>query len=135
MLSTSAKYAIRAVEFLLDHSTENKRIRAIEISIGIAVPQPYLSKILQDLSKGDIISSAKGPNGGFYLNKANKEKSLWDVVVCIDGIAEFNKCYMGTPNCDANNPCSLHDLALEFRTSLINNLKGRRVDRLGVHKK
>lgn len=128
MLSKSAKNAIRAVEFLVSTSNENNKFRVIEIAESLEIPQPYLSKIMQNLSKEAIVSSAKGPNGGFYIGATNRNKSLWDVVLCIDGDVRFQECLLGTPNCSEENPCSVHGIAVEYRTNLINLLKNKKID-------
>lgn len=127
MLSKSAKYAIRAVEFLVQNSNQENKFRAQEIAEAIEVPVPFLAKILQALSRNKIISSTKGPHGGFFIKTEECKHSLWDVVVCIDGKAKFEECFLGTPNCDQNNPCSMHDIAVEFRNNLINNLKSEKI--------
>lgn len=130
MLSKSAKYGIRAVEFLVNYSNQNQKYRAKEIAEQIEVPEPFLAKILQVLSRSRIISSIKGPNGGFFIKRTDNDKTLWDVVVCIDGRESFRECFLGTPNCDQYNPCSLHDIITEFRNNLINNFKEKRINAL-----
>lgn len=127
MLSKSAKYAIRAVEYLVQNSNQENKLRVQEIAEAIEVPVPFLAKILQELSRNRIISSVKGPNGGFFIKSDECKQSLWDVVVCVDGKAKFQECFLGTPNCDHNNPCSMHDIAVEFRNNLINNLKSEKI--------
>ncbi len=128
MLSKSAKYAIRAMEFLVANSNQESKFRSAEIAASIEVPQPFLSKILQDLSKGGLVTSLKGPTGGFFISSQNRDKTLWDVVLCIDGDTRFNECYLGRRECNANNPCSIHDIAVEFRSTLYEDLKSRRIE-------
>ena len=72
MLSRASKYAILSTLFLAEHSSKDKKISVKEISESIDVPSPFLAKLFQQLVRGNIISSTKGPNGGFYLTKKNK---------------------------------------------------------------
>ena len=69
MLSNSSKYAIRAVLYLANNSSVEKKLGSKKIAEEIDIPAPFLAKIFQVLSKANIISSTKGPNGGFYLTE------------------------------------------------------------------
>ena len=73
---------------------------------------PFLAKIMQSLAKQKILSSSKGPNGGFSLTKNPREIHLSEVVKAIDGEDVFSKCVLHNDNCmsiDANKaPCTLH---------------------------
>ncbi len=67
MFSNSSKYAIKAVLFLALNSNEDKKIMVKDIANPINVPQAYIAKLLQELSRQNVISSTRGPKGGFYL--------------------------------------------------------------------
>ena len=67
MLSTTSKYAIRAVIYLALHSDGKTKVGQKEIAAQLAMPPPFLGKILQLLVKQGILVSVKGPNGGFSL--------------------------------------------------------------------
>ena len=71
MFSKSCKYGIRAVLYLAVHSTNEKRLGVTEIASELDVPKHFLAKILQQLAKENLISSTKGPTGGFFLNAKN----------------------------------------------------------------
>ena len=77
MISKSSKYAIRAALFLTLHDGNGKKTGASEMAEQMSVPGAFLSKILQTLSKNGIVSSKKGPGGGFYLTPENKKKTKW----------------------------------------------------------
>ena len=66
MFSTSSKYAIKAVLFLALHTNESKKLMVKDIYKSINVPKAYLAKLLQDLSRHNIVSSTRGPKGGFF---------------------------------------------------------------------
>ena len=65
MLSNSSKYAINAVIYLAANSSESKRIGVKEVADALHIPLPFLAKILQALVRKKVISSNKGPGGGF----------------------------------------------------------------------
>ena len=68
MFSNTTKYAIKAVLYLAINSNTEKRVVISEIANSINVPQAYIAKLLQELSRKNIISSLRGPNGGFFLS-------------------------------------------------------------------
>lgn len=119
MFSKSCKYAIRAVLYLAVHSDEEKRYGVKEIAEALDIPGPFLAKLLQQLSRQGLISSAKGPSGGFYLNDENKSAPLRLVIESIDGPEIFYSCILGLPVCSSENPCPLHTKAIAYREGLL----------------
>lgn len=122
MFSNSSKYAIKAILFLAVNSSEDHRIMVKDIAEPINVPQAYLAKLLQELSRAEIISSKKGPKGGFYMSEKNTLNTLMDVVNVIDGDDKFNSCLISLEKCNADKPCPLHNLAGPSRSILIKSL-------------
>jgi Rrf2 family transcriptional regulator, iron-sulfur cluster assembly transcription factor len=61
MFSKSCEYAIRSVIIICQHSKEGNKTNVKEISKLAGVPEQYIAKVLQSLSKTKIISSIKGP--------------------------------------------------------------------------
>ena len=108
MLSNSSKYAINAVLYLAVHTDETKKISAREIADAINIPSPFLSKLLQILSRKNIISSSKGPGGGFYMTEKNLNINLIEIVKQIDGIDNFEDCVLGLKKCSSERPCPVH---------------------------
>ncbi len=117
MFSNSTKYAIRTIEYLL-RNQDNEKKSVIKLATELDIPQPYLSKIMQQLSKGDIISSSKGRGGGFYLSKENMKRPLIDIIICIEGYNVFDKCILGLKECSDRSPCLLHKYYKVFKKSL-----------------
>jgi len=130
MFSNSSKYAIKAVLFLAIHSSESKKIRVKNISESTNVPQAYIAKLLQELSRHRIVSSTRGPNGGFYMSDANMKTPLLEIVNVIDGEDKLISCLLSLHNCNSEKPCPLHDFAEPFRTDLIENLKQNTIEDL-----
>ena len=76
MFSKSTEYAIRAVFYIAKSTQLGRKVGIKEIASNIQSPEPFLGKILQELSKGGIVKSVKGPNGGFYLTEVEMNKRL-----------------------------------------------------------
>ena len=127
MLSNACQYAIRSVLYLSIHSNDKKRIGVKKIAIELETPQPFLAKLLQLLAKSDLVSSIKGPNGGFYLTEKNSENSLWDIVKCIDGVDKFETCFLGLSSCSDENPCPVHFIVSPFKDKFLNDFRDKTI--------
>ena len=132
MFSNSSKYALKAVLYLAVNSSETHKILAKNISEPINVPQAYIAKLLQELSRHNIVSSCRGPKGGFYLSDSNRKITLIRIVDVIDGENRLNSCLLSLENCNNEKPCPLHGFAAPFRTDLLENLKKNTIDDLAV---
>ena len=119
MFSNSVKYAIKAVLYLALYATEDRKVLARELSGEINVPNAYIAKLLQELVRHDIISSTRGPKGGFYLTESNRKIPLIRIVYLIDGEDAFKACVLGLSHCDESRPCPLHEKISPYRWSLL----------------
>ena len=108
IFSKTCEYAIRAVLYIAHKTTTGNRVGIKDIAAGIASPELYLAKILQDLSRKGLISSVKGPNGGFYITELSLSRPLSDIVEAVDGNGLFVGCALGLKQCSEVNPCPLH---------------------------
>jgi len=122
MLSSASKYALNAVLFLALDSNENEKVGVKEIAKSIDVPVPFLAKLLQDLARRNVISSSKGPTGGFYLTEKNKAQKLIVVVEQIDGLSKLEECVLGLKNCSSEKPCPIHFSVQPLRQAMLNDL-------------
>lgn len=127
MLSKSSKYAIRAVLFITNNTNVKKKMGSKQVANALKIPAPFLAKTLQELTKEGIISSIKGPHGGFYLSKQNGEKSLFDIIDCIDGVHKFEECFLGQLECNDQKPCVVHHIYKPFKNELIDKLKTKTI--------
>ncbi|MGB4401085.1 MAG: Rrf2 family transcriptional regulator [Daejeonella sp.] len=129
LFSKTCEYAMRAV-FFVAHRTENGgKVGIKEIADGIGSPEYFLAKILQDLSRRGIIQSAKGPNGGFYIDEVSRKRPISDIVNAIDGNGIFTGCGLGLKFCSEINPCPLHDQFKEIRNQIYLMLKNTPIEK------
>lgn len=123
MLSNTCKYAVRALIYLGKYSVEGSKIGIKKISSDLAIPTPFLGKILQNLVKQKILYSTKGPNGGFGLGKKIDEISLYDIVRIVDGDDFFRNCLIGMQPCSTHEinqkPCPVHGRFGPIRAQLL----------------
>ncbi len=119
MFSKSCEYGIKAVIFLTTQSIEGRRVKVGEIAENAGSPLAFTAKLLGILGKHKIVQSQTGPNGGFYIElERTKEVKLSQIVFAIDGNSVYEGCGLGLTNCDAQNPCPLHDDFANIRNEL-----------------
>lgn len=119
MFSKACEYAIRASVFIAEQSLLDRKVSLKEVAEAIESPSAYTSKILQRLSKSNIINSDKGPTGGFSMDKSELEKvKLSSIVYAIDGDEIYNGCGLGLKMCNATKPCPVHKQFVVIRGEL-----------------
>lgn len=119
MFSKTCEYAIRATIYIANKSKEGTNVGLKDIAQNIASPEAFTAKILQKLVKDDLISSIKGPNGGFSLSvEQQKAVHVVDIVRCIDGPDAYEGCALGLSQCSEVKPCPLHFQFKEVRGKL-----------------
>jgi Rrf2 family transcriptional regulator, iron-sulfur cluster assembly transcription factor len=109
MFSKACEYALRAVLYVSIKSVSGARLSIPEIAKEIDAPVAFTGKILQTLVREEIISSIKGPNGGFYIDPKSKPVALSDIVNAIDGTDDvLHACALGLKECSDKFPCPIH---------------------------
>lgn len=84
-ISEAANIAIHSLA-LIDSS--EGFVNATQISDRLNFSRNTVAKVLQALSRHNLINSTRGPKGGFKLNKSASDISVLDVLEIIDG--KFN---------------------------------------------
>jgi Rrf2 family transcriptional regulator, iron-sulfur cluster assembly transcription factor len=130
MLSTSCKYAIRAAVYIMSQSRKHFRPGIKEIAEEIESNEHTTAKILQVLVKEGLVSSAKGPNGGFFVQPDSKPVYLIDIVRVIDGDHFFFECGLGLKECSESKPCPIHHSYKGAREQLFNQFSTLTVQEL-----
>ncbi len=129
IFSKKCEYGLQAVLFLSAKGT-GEVVSADEIAKRLNIPKEFVSKILQSLTESGLVSSRKGKAGGFSLAKHPALIRLIDVVAAIDGLAIFNSCVLGFPNCSPDHPCPLHEKWGQLRSSAYSMLTEQTLDQL-----
>ncbi|MCU0381672.1 MAG: Rrf2 family transcriptional regulator [Chitinophagaceae bacterium] len=133
MFSKTAEYAIRATIFIAQKSDPDHKIGIEEISKAIDSPASFTAKILQMLTRGqELISSVRGPNGGFFMTAEARKLPLLRVLELVGEDGVLKKCVLGLKECSEEKPCPLHhryrklkpELARMFEEMQIGQLAG-----------
>lgn len=131
MFSKSCEYAIRAAIYISAEGSMEKKVGIEDICDHIEAPIHFTAKILQILTRNKIVSSKKGVNGGFYLNKTQKNKPLIEIVHATDGKMLFCGCGLGLRDCSDEEPCPLHDKFKSIRANITKMMEESTIDVMG----
>lgn len=109
MFSKATEYALRATIYLAQKSSEGEKIGIAEIARSIDSPKHFTAKILQLLSKNNlVISSVRGPNGGFYITEKSKKLPARLILQAMGEEELIDKCVLGLKKCSEAQPCPMH---------------------------
>lgn len=97
----------------------------------------HLSKVLQELTKRGLVTSRRGPQGGYVLARPGNEVRLIDVYEAVEGPLPTATCLLPEPICDG--ACLLGGLAADVNRLVRDALTrttlaefGQVADRLGL---
>lgn len=106
MISATAEYALRATVCLAKR--HGNPISRIEIAETTLVPVDYLLKVLKALDNAGIVSSKRGPGGGYLLVNPPEKTTVLDVILAVDELPRIKNCPLGISN--HKSLCPMHQL-------------------------
>jgi len=83
-LSSKGRYGVRAL-FDIAFFNSGRPTQVKDIAERQAIPPRFLEQIFQDLKRARIVSSKRGPQGGYSLAREADEIRLGDVVRALEG--------------------------------------------------
>ena len=108
MPSATAGHAIRAL-LVLARTSGRRYMHADEIAAATGAPQNYMAKTLNALARARIVSSARGPAGGFALAVEPESLTLARVVDLFAAPRPQSRCMLGNMPCNPERPCAAHE--------------------------
>lgn len=110
-LSTKGRYAVMAMADLAHHS-KGKPIPLAEVADRQEISLSYLEQLFGKLRKGGLVSSVRGPGGGYRLARSPDEMRVADIIMAVDEPIKATRCTPGSPTgCHSDRGrCLTHDL-------------------------
>jgi len=118
IFSKSFGYALRGILYVTLMSNEKEKVQLNEISEKLSVPRHFLAKIMKRIVKEGILTSTKGPNGGFSVNESTAQTTLERILQFTDGTGDLDNCVLGFRKCNASFPCPLHNQVQLYKQEL-----------------
>jgi Rrf2 family transcriptional regulator, iron-sulfur cluster assembly transcription factor len=109
-LSTKGRYAVMAMVDLAKHSA-GKPVALNDIAIRQEISLSYLEQLFAKLRRGGLVTSARGPGGGYRLARGADETRIADIIIAVDEPIKATRCELGSPKgCTGHGRCVTHDL-------------------------
>jgi Rrf2 family iron-sulfur cluster assembly transcriptional regulator len=77
----------------------------------------YLEQLFSRLRKQSLVSSVRGPGGGYNLARSASEIHVAEVISAVDENVDTTRC-AGAHNCQDSGPCLTHDLWQDLSTRI-----------------
>ena len=110
-LNTTSQYAINIVTFIVQNGSKNK-YNARDISEKLLIPYKYMTKIMSLLVEGGIISSSRGREGGYSIEKELSQ-------ITIEHILEAVKESLEKAGCDFVELCETPGYPIVYGEKII----------------
>lgn len=112
------EYGMQGVLHLADKG-QGKVTPLSEIAEAREIPEKFLAKIFQALSRSGILRSHRGVRGGFTLAKAPCDVTVKDVLESIQGPYHLAKCIPDPDSCPRVSQCAIRDLLATAEKQLL----------------
>ncbi len=107
-LTTKGRYAVTAMLDLALHY-ENGPITLADIAQRQGISLSYLEQLFSRLRRKTLVTSVRGPGGGYRLGRDANEIYIGEVIQAVDENMDTTRCG-GAHNCQENERCLTHDL-------------------------
>lgn len=107
-LTTKGRFAVTAMVDLAMRQTRGP-VTLGAISERQHISLSYLEQLFGKLRRHKLVSSTRGPGGGYNLARPAQEVSVADIVTAVDESIDATQCG-GKENCHDDKRCMTHDL-------------------------
>ena len=107
-LTTKGRYAVTAMLDLAMHDGKGP-ITLADIAQRQGISLSYLEQLFSRLRKKSLVSSVRGPGGGYTLGRDAAAIFVAEVISAVDENVDTTRC-AGAHNCQDNQQCLTHDL-------------------------
>jgi Rrf2 family transcriptional regulator, iron-sulfur cluster assembly transcription factor len=111
-LTSKGRYAVMAIVDLAKHADTGRPVPLQEIAQRQEISLSYLEQLFARLRKGGIVSSVRGPGGGYRLAKTAADMTIADIIRAVEEPIRSTRCQQGgLKGCTGKSGrCNSHDL-------------------------
>jgi len=130
-LTTKGRFAVTAMLDLAMHEakgreekdTSSKPVTLAGISERQSISLSYLEQLFSRLRRQGLVSSVRGPGGGYKLAKNFADISVAEIINAVDEQIDATQCG-GQENCRDEGRCMTHDLWATLNSKILDYLDG-----------
>lgn len=120
-LSTRSRYSVRIL-LELARNTGRQPLQVSEISRRQKIPAKYIEQLIRTMKSNGLISSIRGPKGGYVLAMAAEQINLGHIVRIFEGQPELVECVGAPDKCTMANTCPVRSAWTQANTALFKKL-------------
>ncbi len=89
-----------------------------ELAEAAQCPDQFLSKVLQSLTRANLVMSHRGNTGGFELPPRSMTATILEVVEAVEGPIRLNLCLVSSDSCARQTWCPMHGVWAEAQEAM-----------------
>jgi Rrf2 family transcriptional regulator, iron-sulfur cluster assembly transcription factor len=128
-LTRAGEYAVRCVLYLCTQEM-GVVVNRKEIAQEMEIPDQFLGKIAQQLSRAGILEILQGPKGGLRLLILPDQLNLLYVIETVLGEIFLNDCVLRPDSCKRSPTCAVHRVWEKARYQLRETLREATFEKL-----
>ena len=121
-LTTKGRYAVTAMLDLALNAQEGP-VSLADISERQHISLSYLEQLFAKLRRRELVSSVRGPGGGYQLARGASEIQIVQVIDAVDESVDATRC-QGKGDCQGGQTCLTHHLWCELSAQIHDFLSG-----------
>jgi Rrf2 family iron-sulfur cluster assembly transcriptional regulator len=121
-LTTKGRYAVTAMLDLALHGRE-RPVSLADISGRQDISLSYLEQLFSKLRRNDLVSSVRGPGGGYRLSRSGHEIYVAQIIDAVNEAVDATGCG-GTADCQQGEVCLTHHLWCDLSEQIHGFLSG-----------
>jgi Rrf2 family protein len=83
-ISVKGRYALAAAVVIAQESVRGINVSVSSIAENLGISKIYLEQVFSQLKKANLLTSVKGPRGGYRLAKTPSRTTVWEVLVALE---------------------------------------------------
>ncbi|MEI7949387.1 MAG: Fe-S cluster assembly transcriptional regulator IscR [Gammaproteobacteria bacterium] len=119
-LTTKGRYAVTAMLDLSIHASKGP-VNLTEISHRQAISLSYLEQLFAKLRQRKLVSSVRGPGGGYRLARPEKDIHVAEIIDAVSESLDTTRC-LGKGDCQLGETCLTHHLWQDLSDQIHNFL-------------
>lgn len=121
-LTTKGRYAVTAMLDLALNAREAP-VSLADISGRQGISLSYLEQLFAKLRRNELVTSVRGPGGGYQLARVADEIQIVQIIDAVDESVDATRC-KGKGNCQGGETCLTHYLWCELSQQIHDFLSG-----------
>ena len=121
-LTTNGRYAVTAMLDLALHAQRGP-VSLADISERQGLFLSYLEQLFAKLRRGNLVSSVRGPGGGYQLSRDMRGIQVAEVIDAVNESVDATRC-QGQGDCHAGDTCLTHHLWCDLSQQIHEFLSG-----------